>query len=229
MEIYKIAEIIESRGHVKIFRLVPAGGKNVDFRPGQFIMLHLLDANGESLDKRPYSIASAPDSSYIELAIKMINGSFTSKLNGVKAGEAVGIDGPFGHFVFDNEKKAIFIAGGVGIAPIMAMLRYIYNKRMAGDYLLLYSCKTKKDVLYEEELKKLKEMIKTVIFLTRENKAYEGYETGRMDAAKIKKYLPDMTGYACFMCGSLEMIKSMRDALIKIGVPESSIKHEGWG
>ncbi len=229
MEIYTVASITKSCDDVKIFGLIPASGKNIDFRPGQFVMLHLLDANMDSIDKRPYSIASAPGSNSLELAIKIINGRFTSKLDKVAVGERVGIDGPFGSFVFNDEARAVFIAGGVGIAPFMAMLRHINHRKPAGEYLLLYSCKTKKDILYAEELEKLRKKIRIVVFLTRESETRPGYETGRIDSARIKKYVPDVSGYAWFMCGSVGMTASLKDALIKIGVPESSIKSEGWG
>lgn len=229
MEIYTVASITKSCDDVKIFRLVPASGKNMNFRPGQFVMLHLLDTDMTSIDKRPYSIASAPGSNSLELAIKIINGRFTSKLDKIQVGERVGIDGPFGNFIFNDERRAVFIAGGVGIVPIMAMLRHIDHKKLAGEYLLLYSCKTKKDILYAEELEKLRQKTRIVIFLTRESWTDGGYETGRIDSARIKKYVPDVSGYAWFMCGSVEMTASLKDVLIKIGVPESSIKSEGWG
>jgi len=230
MEIYEAAQIIECPGGIKIFRLAPISGKNIDFKPGQFVMLHLLDKSGQSIDKRPYSVASAPGDERIELAIKNVNGRFTSKLWGLKAGERVGVEGPFGHFVFNNEKKAVFIAGGVGITPLLSMLRHIARNNLAGDYFLLYSCKTKNAILYEEELKKLSRAgIKIKIFLTRETSPVKEYEIGRMDADKIRKHIKNPEDYIYFMCGPLAMITALKENLMKIGVPESSIKFEGWG
>ena len=57
---YRIASIDDSVPETRIFRLEPEGGRVPAFAPGQFVFLHILDKEGKSTDKRPYSIASAP-------------------------------------------------------------------------------------------------------------------------------------------------------------------------
>ncbi|MEM3422624.1 MAG: FAD-dependent oxidoreductase [Candidatus Bilamarchaeaceae archaeon] len=227
MLLYKIISIKRTCDSIKIFTLAPLKEK-ISFKAGQFVMLSLLNEKGAVIDKRPYSIASSPEDNNLELAIKMVNGRFTSKLDMVKEGEVVGIEGPFGHFVFNDEKKAVFIAGGVGITPIIGILRNIARKNIKGDYLLLYSCKTKEDVLYENELEELKKHgIKIIIFLTRENK--DNYESGRIDKDKILKYVTQPTQTVWFICGPLAMTTTIRKSLNEIGVQDNFIKSEGWG
>lgn len=230
MYLYKILSIKKDCDDVKIFQLAPLKEKIV-FKPGQFAMLCLLDKTGAVIDKRPYSIASVPEEENIEFAIKIINGRFTSKLDGVKEGEIVGLEGPFGHFVFNNEKRAVFVAGGIGITPIFSMLRTISRNKIVGDYTLLYSCKTKKDITYENEIREMqKSGIKTVIFLTREeNKEDKNYEYGRIEKNTILKYVKMPNNAAWFMCGPLAMTTQLKKTLIEIGVPEDQIKFEGWG
>jgi len=230
MYIYKIISIIKSCDEISIYRLEPVENEKIRYKPGQFIMLHLLNEKKQTIDKRPYSIASDPSEPYIELAIKNINGRFTSKLKDVKVGDLVGVEGPFGSFYFNKENKAVFIAGGVGITPLMSMLRHIVKNNIKGEYKLFYSCKTQNSILYCEEFEEMKKKgIEVIIFLTREETVPAGYERGRIDEERIKKYVKDPSEWIYFMCGPFDLVSSLKKLLIKMNVPETSIKFESWG
>ena len=155
MEFYRITTIRKCCDDIKMFQFVPVEGKLMEYKPGHFLTLHLLDENRKSIDSRPYSIASSPTQEYIELAIKIINGKFTSKLDKVKEGEIVGIEGPFGSFTYDDQKKCAFVGGGTGVAPLIGMLRYIDTKKIRGKFILFFSCRKKEDMPYSDELQKL--------------------------------------------------------------------------
>lgn len=230
MEIYRINEINKC-DDVKIFRLSPIKGK-IDYEAGHFLMLHILDKNNGSLDKRPYSIASSPTQEYIELAIKMVGGRFTSKLDKLKEGDLVGMEGPFGDFTYKGQEKCAFIAGGTGIAAFMGMLRYIDAQRKKGKFVLFYSCRKKDEILYADELMELSEKnsdIEVVCFLTREEPEDWKGELGRVDKERIEKYAADSEDYDWYICGPVKMTASLKQILIEMGIPEDKIRIEGWG
>jgi len=231
MEIYRINEIEECCNDIKIFRLSPIKG-NIDYKAGHFLMLHILDERGESTDKRPYSIASSPTQEYIELAIKMVGGRFTSELDKVEEGVLVGVEGPYGSFTYKEQNKCAFIAGGTGIAPFMGMLRYIDVQRKKGNFILLYSCRKKDEILYADELMELAEKnqdVSFVCFLTREEPEGWKGELGRIDKERIQKYTANPEEYDWYICGPVKMTLSIKEILIGLGVPEGKISLEGWG
>ena len=231
MEIYSIDEIKKYCDDVKIFRLSPIKGK-INYKAGHFLMLHLLDEKGESIDKRPYSIASSPTEDHIELAIKMVGGRFTSELDKMKEGALLGVEGPYGHFTYKEQEKCAFIAGGTGIAPFMGILRYINAQNKKGKFVLFYSCRKKDDILYADELTALSEKnpdINIVCFLTREEPEGWKGELGRIDTKRVQKYAANSEEYDWYICGPVKMTVSMKEILIGLGVPEGKISIEGWG
>lgn len=222
---YKISEIKKLTNDVKVIQLFPKNTSIPKFIAGQFVFLHLL-IDGKSVEKRPYSIASAPETKNLEFCIKMINGKMTTELDKLKIGDIIGVDGPYGGFGFTFPKKAAFVAGGTGIAPIMSMLRSVKSDL---DGVLFYTAKTKDTILYKKELEEFSKKFpkfKIVITLTQEK--WEG-EMGRINQDLIKKYLPDCSDYDWWMCGPLELLKNTKDAIISLGANIKRLKMEGWG
>lgn len=231
MEVYRINEIKKCCDDVKIFKLSPIKGK-ISYSAGHFLMLHILDERGESVDKRPYSIASSPTQEYIELAIKMVGGRFTSELDKVGEGALVGVEGPYGSFTYKEQEKCAFIAGGTGIAPFMGILRYIDAQNKKGKFALFYSCRKKDEALYADELTELSKKnsdINVACFLTREEPEGWKGELGRIDKERIQKYAANPEEYDWYICGPVKMTVSMKEILIGLGVPEGKISIEGWG
>lgn len=229
---YRIASIDVPAAGTKILRLEPIDGAVPPFKPGQWVFLHLLDGNGASVDKRPYSIASAPSAPYLEFCIEMRNGAFTGRLDKVAVGSVLGVEGPQGRMTYNGEKKAAFIAGGCGITPVLSMLRYIADKGISGEFVLFYSVRTKDRLLYAEELERLQKQnpsIKTVITLTREAPKEWVGECGRLSHEMISRHAGTPAGFEWWMCGPVEMVKNMRVCLAGMGVDEKKIRMEAWG
>ncbi|MGV8085634.1 MAG: ferredoxin--NADP reductase [Candidatus Bilamarchaeum sp.] len=233
IENYRLDSVETVAGNVKVFRFSPLNTKpnGEEFKPGQFVFIHYL-VDGKGVDKRPYSISSAPNEKYLEFCIDMINGRFTSKLDLLKVGDIVGVEGPSGHLCYDNQTKIGMIAGGTGIAPMMSMMREISKNPNGRNAMMFYSSKTEKQVLYRSELEGMgrKGAIKTVITLTREdeNKTWNG-EKGRICKEMIAKYATDVSERSWFICGPLAMIKTMKEALLELGADPKKLKMEGWG
>ncbi len=226
---YRISAVKEFSASTRTFTFDPADGGIEGFRPGQFIFLHILDDKGQSMVKRPYSVASRSDEGKLELCIKLVGGELTGKLEKMGIGSVVGIEHAGGHFVYNDEKKAAFVAGGTGIAPIMCILRYIAKKKLDGEFVLFYSVRTTDSILYRDELEELEKMnpgIKVVITLTREE--WEG-EKGRICDKMIKKYIPKAGEFSWWICGPLSLAKGIKECLLSLGVDQQKIRIEGWG
>jgi ferredoxin-NADP reductase len=228
---YRIVEIENLSSDTKAFRLAPLNGDISQFTPGQFVFLHILDGSGNSTVKKPFSITSSPGADHLEFCIKMIHGSLTGKLETIGVGGLLGLENPGGHLTYNGQKKAGFIAGGTGIAPIMSMLRHIAERKLEGEFVFFYSLKTSADILYLKELEALKKMnpnIRVVVTLTQDNNGWEG-EKGRVDRDMIARHLQNAREFSWWICGPLEMIKSMRQNLESLGADPKMMKMEGWG
>lgn len=230
---YSISNIEIVSNNIKIFKLIslekkPDGEK---FKPGQFVFIHILDQSGKSIDKRPYSIASAPGEQYLEFCIDMINGRFTSKLDQIKIGEVVGVEGSLGHLAYEGQERIGTISGGTGIAPMMSMMRDI-AKRKNATAISFYSVKIKDRIIFRDEIERMNKTgrAKTVITITKdeENKKWKG-ERGRITKEMITKHAADAASRDWYICGPMEMIKTMKETLLQLGVDPKKIKMEGWG
>ena len=127
-----VTDIRTDTPDVKTFRVnAPEGGKCFDHMPGQCAMLSMPGV-GEAM----FSITSSPTNrEYMEFSIKRCGG-FTEWLHQMKVGQAITIRGPYGHaFPVDTALKGkdlLFIAGGIGLAPLRSVIDYCLAKR--GDY-----------------------------------------------------------------------------------------------
>lgn len=104
------------------------------------------------LEERPFSIASSPtNTSYIEFCIK-IYGDWTRQLSQLNPGALIHLSLPQHDTTLANTYTIVFLVGGVGIAPVMSMLRYIIDKRLKKEIIIIYGNKTEKDIIYLQEL-----------------------------------------------------------------------------
>ena len=137
-----------------LFQLEMDDSRPLGHMPGQFVEVSVM-----GIGEAPISISSSPtDGKRFDLCIRSI-GSVTYALHRLKVGDKVGIRGPFGKG-FDTEflkgKDLLFAAGGLGIAPLRSLIRYILNNRADyGRIMLLYGCKQPCEMLFSEELEGL--------------------------------------------------------------------------
>lgn len=232
MERYKVISVESPVPDVRIFRLEPVSGRIPGYLPGQFFFLHVLDASGASIVRRPYSVASAPSSPYLEFAIDMVGGQMTGRLAAIEAGDVLGVEGPAGRMTFGGEQKAAFIAGGTGISPFISMLRHICEKSLPGEFVFFYSSRTLDHVLFLDELKAMEKKhggIKAVVTLTRETPQGWAGECGRVGPEMLSKYVASPKEFNWFVCGPPGMVKAMRECLVALSVEPKKLHLEGWG
>jgi ferredoxin-NADP reductase len=222
-----VIKSIERAGDIKVFRLFPEDGKPIAFLPGQFVNLFKLD---EKTLTRAYSVASPPEWPYIELAIQIIGGKFTSYVDTLNVNDKIGLMGPFGANSYLGETKVVMIAGGIGITPMMGIIRHIAANRIKGDFRLYYFCGRMEGAPYVSELVSYHSagIIKADLRFTRDTCAPFG--TGRIDINKVMESLgPSFAEYSFYLCGPVAMVKSFSDAIVARGVDKKKIKSDAFG
>ncbi len=200
-------------------------GRNMDtfrFRPGQYINLTFLAKR--FWYTHPFSFSAAPNGKNIRITVKSL-GDFTSTIHRVQPGTFVIIDGPLG--IFTEEKslrqKYLFIAGGIGITPIRALIDELAPQ--GKDMVLLYGNRDEHTIAFKEEL--TTKLVKiTYIISSSTGHAPVGYETGYIDKEKIARIVPDYRDREVYLCGPDPMMRSVIADLKLLGIPEAQIHFE---
>ena len=226
---WEIASVTPERGSAWTVALRPIGHDGVRFLPGQFAWLR-VDTSPFSVQEHPFSFSSSAErTDEVTFTIKEA-GDWTSTVGSIELGTRAYLDGPFGVFSCDRNEgpRFVFVAGGVGIGPIMSMLRTLADRGDRRPCLLIYGNPTWDGVIYREELDELTERLDlTVVHVLDE--APEGWEgeTGFVDRNMLARHLgerPDRARY--FMCGPTAMMGAVEDALHELAVPGAHIDFE---
>ncbi len=233
----RVERVIQETPDVRTFRLVAADGGAFPFThlPGQFLTFS-LPVGGRTV-RRNYTIASTPTrAGHCEVTIKREEqGLFSRHMHEmVKVGDLVSITAPSGRFTFAgaDTRPIALLAAGVGITPLMSILRYLTDQHWAGQVYLVYSNKTERDIIFREEIERLQRQfpnIHVVLTLTRADGAVWDGHLGRIDAGLIQRVIPDVSNTQFYLCGPTEMLTGTRGILRDLGVDEVNIRTESFG
>jgi ferredoxin-NADP reductase len=194
--------------------------------PGQHCIVKLTDPDGYTAS-RSYSIASAPDgSNEIELTVERLPGGEVSTFLHDEAtiGDEFQVRGPIGGwFVWTADRPALLIAGGSGVVPLMAMLRYARHQNVADLLRLIVSVRTPERLYYAHELPGPQ----TTIIYTRAAPVSETRPPSRISPADLEPLL--LGDAAVYICGSSSFADAATDAASSIGVPVERIRVERFG
>jgi len=233
----RVARTFDETPDVRTFRLAPVGGGVLPFsyRPGQYLNLALM-IEGKRVN-RSYTIASSPArSDYCELTVKKADAGYASHHlhEMLREGSELDVSAPAGRFVFDGEghDRVLLVAGGVGITPVMSMLRALTDRCWPGRIDLVFSAKTAADIIFREELDYLAKRFPNLhvcVTLSREPKesAWSG-ERSKITRELLARVLPDPKGVPIFLCGPEAMMASMQTLLGEMGVPASNVHVEAF-
>jgi predicted ferric reductase len=227
---WRVLEVRRERGNVHTMALAPDDGRRLRFAPGQFVWL-TLRASPWAMREHPFSIASSAErGDRIELAIKAL-GDFTSTLGSVPPGEPAWVDAPYGTFGIDHCPQAegyAFVAGGVGIAPVLSMLRTLADRRDRRPLWLFYGNRSWDRVAFREELERLRAGLElTVIHLLQEPPPDWTGERGLLTKETLARHLPPQRSQLeYFICGPTPMTHVAEAALAALGVPARRVHSE---
>lgn len=219
-EISDIKEEVGGARAVKTFRTVFLNGDRFSFLPGQCAMLSVF-GKGESM----ISISSPPIiEDYLQFSI-MKMGRVTSALHEMEPGAVIGVRGPYGNnFPMDNwkGKNLIFISGGIGIAPVWCVFQTaLYNRKDYGDITFIYGARTSADLVYREELEKLKKEIPVHLSIDKEEPDWTEFVGFVPQNVTDKK--PSPKNAIAVTCGPPIMIKYVIAALEELGFEDAQI------
>jgi sulfhydrogenase subunit gamma (sulfur reductase) len=165
-ELANIVRVEQMTALEKVFTLQLPDGRPLGNRPGQFVEVSVLGV-GEA----PISVSSSPSrsSETFELCVRKV-GDVTSALHALKAGDKVGIRGPFGHgFPIESfrGKDMLFAPGGLGLAPLRSLINQVLDERaLFGRVVILYGARNPGELLFKDELQRWAERADVELLLT---------------------------------------------------------------
>ena len=219
-----ITDITQETPDVKTFRVnAPGGGKLFEHMPGQCAMV-CVPGVGEGM----FSITSSPtNKEYMEFSIKRC-GLLTEYLHGLSVGDEITVRGPYSNnFPVDTElkgKNLLFIAGGIGLAPLRSVINYcIDNRQDYGTIDILYGSRSADDLVKLKEIKEKwmnTEGVNVYLTIDREQEGWDGH------VGFVPAYLKEIdfsTDKIGLICGPPIMIKFVLQGMKELGFTDDQV------
>ena len=219
-----ITDIRQDTPDVKTFRVLTLDGKKPFIhKPGQCAMLSMPGV-GEAL----FSITSSPtNTEYVEFSIKKC-GCVTSWLHAAEVGQQITVRGPYGNgFPVETEFKGqdmLFIAGGIGLAPVRSVINYVRDNRANyGKVDIVYGSRSKDDLVFYKEIIDewiADSSINVHLTIDREQEGWDGHVGFVPTYVKELGFEPNKTAV---LCGPPIMIKFTLQALLELGFEKTQV------
>jgi len=228
---YELQEVRQERCDSWTLGLAPVGHPGMEFHPGQFAWL-AVQRSPFDLRQHPFSFASSAErKGWLEFTIREL-GDFTSTVKDVPPGARLYVDGPFGTFSPDFQEAPgyVLLGGGVGVTPLMSMLRTFADRGDMRPLILFFGSYSWDTILYREEIAELEKTLnlKVVHVLEHPPEGWEG-EAGYITAQVLDRHLPEnRADYQYLMSGPLPMIEAVEKALKGADVPLSRLQSERY-
>jgi predicted ferric reductase len=226
---YSISKVSPAGRDTFAVELSPPEGKVFDYAPGQFAFVTF---HSESLpaERHPWTISSTPTRPQSLIFTIKCSGDFTAYIGRLKAGDTAQIDGPYGLFSYlasvrDPDQELVMIAGGVGVTPMLSMLRYMIDADQMRKATLMWSNRTDADILCREEIKAMEAKLPNFVVhhVLSEQADFQG-RTGRLNQDMLKELLSNASHEAAFfVCGPPPMMDSVCRDLKEIGYSPRTI------
>jgi ferredoxin-NADP reductase len=235
---WRIGEVVETRPetpHAKSLFLEVPGWEG--HKAGQHVDVRLTAEDGYQA-QRSYSIASAPEDGLLALVVERLEDGEVSPYltDELRFGDRLELRGPIGGWFTWEAKEGgplLLVAGGSGIAPLMAMIRHQAATRSDAPIRLLYSSRSREETIYAEELDRLAaENGELEVFhtLTRfQPPGWMGYSR-RIDKEMLEEVAwPSEERPLAFVCGPTPLVETVATALVELGHDPARVKTERFG
>ncbi len=206
-----------------VLRIVTEKPEMLNYQPGQAVDIS-INKKGWEQELRPFTFTSLPNNDFIEFTIKTYpsHNGVTQQLLLLTQGDELIIHDVFGDIIFKDE--GIFIAGGAGVTPFIAILKQLENENKIGNNKLIFANKTRADIILEE---KFKIMLGKNFINILSDEEYADYEHGYISADLIKKHIDTSTKYF-YLCGPEPMMQAVEKHLFSLGVEPGLIVKESF-
>lgn len=222
-----------ARNTVTVLFEKPAG---FAFKAGQSVDLTLIDPpkNDAKGARRALSIVSAPHEPHLQFATRVRDSAFKQTLRDMPLGTKVQIEGPFGSMTLhsNRSRRAIFIAGGIGITPFMSMLRHAAHEDLPHSLSLIYSNRRPEDAPFLAELQELERArrgsFQLVATMTGAPDPDWRGRTGIVNAGLIESVRVPPAVPIFYVAGPPAMVAAMRAVLGGMGIEDDDIRSEDF-
>jgi ferredoxin-NADP reductase len=223
---------VVAEGTMAFYFSKPSGFRH---QAGQSLLMTLInppetDSEG---DARTFTIASAPPDAELMIATRMRDTAFKRVLKTAPIGTTVKIDGPNGEMTLhdDVSRPAVFLAGGIGITPFLAMSRHAARERLPHRLYLFYSNRRPEDAAFLTELQELEHLnpnYRLIATMTEPQKSAQRWsgETGFIRREMLERQLADITSPMYYFAGPPSMTMAMRQMLEETGIREQAMRYE---
>lgn len=206
--------------------------------PGQHADVRLTAGDGYRAE-RSYSVASPPEADHVELTVECLEDGEVSPFltSELQPDDTIQLRGPIGgYFVWSAlapQRPLLLVAGGTGVVPLMCMLRHRHLSGSTVPATLLYSSRTRQEVVFHDELATLAQRdsrLSLRITLTRDSAPGWSGRVGRIDLPAVQEAVADLGGDVhSFVCGPDGFVEAAAALLLKAGRPGESIRTERFG
>ena len=224
-----VAEIIQRTPSIKTFRFYTDGG-SVRYRPGQFLFVTIKVGGEEAVHH--FTISSSPtEKGILEFTKRITASDYSRALDAMQPGAWARLRGPSGDFTLPvKPRKLGFLSGGIGITPLRSMLRYIIDRRLAHDVVLLYANNTYSDIAFREELDYFARAHKGI----RVEHVISGPEfppdwtgkRGYISKDLVVELIPDYAERIFYLSGPPRMVFSLEEQLKSLNTPDEQVKRD---
>lgn len=238
----RIARIVEESRSIRSLHLEPVDGAGVlPHLAGQHLPIRLRVTAGEKPLIRTYTLSVAPSDGIYRISVKREGRVSQFIHDGLREGDLIDARAPAGAFTLDarEERPLVLLAGGIGITPMLAMLRHVvyegWRRQRIRPVTLFYAARSKAERAFDRELGDLVAAAQGAVRLVRVLSDTSGaepgvdYDTaGRIDMALLTRYLA-FDDYAFYLCGPPAFTQGLYDGLRGYNIADGRIHAEGFG
>ena len=241
---FKIAQKVVESDEITSFYLAPVdGGDLPTYQAGQYISVRVFVDELGLKQPRQYTLSTCPQTEHLRISVKredekgaLAGGWVSNTLHGLAEGAEIEVSAPTGNFyLIDSSKPNVFISGGVGLTPMVAMLNQLVTLDLPQPASFIHACRSSHVHAMKKHIQELKAKYPNLNTFT----AYEfpnagdalgtDYDAaGRLDLATLDTaVLPTNADY--YLCGPMPFMAEQHKALVARGIPAANIHSEAFG
>lgn len=231
---YMVSAVRPEALGVWTLELTPPPGLEVyKYLPGQFQFLTLRRGRGLPVEEHHFTISSSPTQcGFVGSTIKEA-GDFTATIGLTTPGDMAVVQAPFGRFSYllhPEDTDIVFLAGGIGVTPLMSMLRHMRDTASSISVAFIYANRSQQDIVFREELTQIEAggypRLKVTHVLSRPEPGWEG-EVGHLDESLILRFCEGrLEGKSFYLCGPPGLVAVSLEALKRLRIPSHRIRRE---